>query len=185
MKLVDVADSKSAAGNSVPVRVRSPAPKKQDPMRGPAFLLLVGDRTRTGGSTPARRRACRSATAPSGRLLARRRRSPAPFSSYAESASGDGLAKRVLVPEGRRVRSPQRPEAPKGDLWFDTRPQAGVSERNRPIGAALSAEASVSPDKLHSPQTKKIHESMMHSHRSFAIIVLSQQDNSTTPNRKG
>ena len=28
MKLVDVADSKSAAGDSVPVRVRSPAPRK-------------------------------------------------------------------------------------------------------------------------------------------------------------
>ena len=28
MELVDVADSKSAAGDSVPVRVRSPAPKR-------------------------------------------------------------------------------------------------------------------------------------------------------------
>ena len=31
MELVDVVDSKSTAGDSVPVRVRSPAPKKRHP----------------------------------------------------------------------------------------------------------------------------------------------------------
>ena len=42
-EMVDVADSKSAAGDSVPVRVRSPAPKKQIPIRVSAFLHVEGD----------------------------------------------------------------------------------------------------------------------------------------------
>ena len=37
-EMVDVADSKSAAGDSVPVRVRSPAPKNPDPIWGRDFL---------------------------------------------------------------------------------------------------------------------------------------------------
>ena len=41
-EMVDVADSKSAAGDSVPVRVRSPAPKIWDTPTGyPIFLLPV------------------------------------------------------------------------------------------------------------------------------------------------
>ena len=43
--MVDVVDSKSTAGDSVPVRVRSPAPKKRAP-RGLSFLVS-GRRTRT------------------------------------------------------------------------------------------------------------------------------------------
>ena len=38
--MVDVVDSKSTAGDSVPVRVRSPAPKKQIPIGVSAFLLF-------------------------------------------------------------------------------------------------------------------------------------------------
>ena len=49
MELVDVVDSKSTAGDSVPVRVRSPAPKKQIPVRVSAFLLT--GRTRTAGES--------------------------------------------------------------------------------------------------------------------------------------
>ena len=43
MELVDVVDSKSTAGDSVPVRVRSPAPKKQIPEWVSAFLLCRSD----------------------------------------------------------------------------------------------------------------------------------------------
>ena len=45
MELVDVVDSKSTAGDSVPVRVRSPAPKKQIPIWVSAFLLYRWTRT--------------------------------------------------------------------------------------------------------------------------------------------
>ena len=38
MELVDVVDSKSTAGDSVPVRVRPPAPKRLLPFRAAAFL---------------------------------------------------------------------------------------------------------------------------------------------------
>ena len=41
MELVDVVDSKSTAGDIVPVRVRSPAPKNQIPIRVSAFLVPV------------------------------------------------------------------------------------------------------------------------------------------------
>ena len=37
MELVDVADSKSAAGDSVPVRLRSPAPRK-----APMNVMFIG-----------------------------------------------------------------------------------------------------------------------------------------------
>ena len=40
MKLVDVADSKSAAGDSVPVRVRSPAPRAEDLRRRSSALFF-------------------------------------------------------------------------------------------------------------------------------------------------
>ena len=43
MELVDVVDSKSTAGDSVPVRVRSPAPKKQIPRWGICFFAAVTD----------------------------------------------------------------------------------------------------------------------------------------------
>ena len=43
MELVDVVDSKSTAGDSVPVRVRPPAPKKQIPHSGCLlFCYAVG-----------------------------------------------------------------------------------------------------------------------------------------------
>ena len=45
-EMVDVADSKSAASDGVPVRVRSPAPKNPDPT-GVGIFLLAGRRTRT------------------------------------------------------------------------------------------------------------------------------------------
>ena len=38
--MVDVADSKSAAGDSVPVRVRSPAPRAEDLRRGSSALFF-------------------------------------------------------------------------------------------------------------------------------------------------
>ena len=43
MELVDVVDSKSTAGDSVPVRVRSPAPRRRGPcsVRGGVFFLTV------------------------------------------------------------------------------------------------------------------------------------------------
>ena len=44
MELVDVVDSKSTAGNSVPVRVRPPAPKPENPNPfpiGDGFGFLV------------------------------------------------------------------------------------------------------------------------------------------------
>ena len=40
MELVDVADSKSAAGDSVPVRVRSPAPRAEDLRRRSSALFF-------------------------------------------------------------------------------------------------------------------------------------------------
>ena len=47
MELVDVVDSKSTAGDSVPVRVRSPAPKTAVPLRGAAvFYWLITDGNR-------------------------------------------------------------------------------------------------------------------------------------------
>ena len=52
MELVDVADSKSAAGDSVPVRVRSPAPRAED-LRRRSSALGAGNRTRTGTLSPA------------------------------------------------------------------------------------------------------------------------------------
>ena len=44
MELVDVADSKSAAGDSVPVRVRSPAPRAEDLRR--RFSALFFERVK-------------------------------------------------------------------------------------------------------------------------------------------
>ena len=46
-EMVDVADSKSAASDGVPVRVRSPAPKKERPTGLSFFGANEGDRTRT------------------------------------------------------------------------------------------------------------------------------------------
>ena len=45
--MVDVVDSKSTAGDSVPVRVRSPAPVKERDLLISLFYLLLGNRTRT------------------------------------------------------------------------------------------------------------------------------------------
>ena len=42
MELVDVVDSKSTAGDSVPVRVRSPAPKKKREAKASLFFFAVG-----------------------------------------------------------------------------------------------------------------------------------------------
>ena len=43
MELVDVVDSKSTAGDSVPVRVRSPAPYKDEAMiQFHSFVLICG-----------------------------------------------------------------------------------------------------------------------------------------------
>ncbi len=47
MELVDVVDSKSTAGDSVPVRVRPPAPIKARPQTGPRFYSCCRERTRT------------------------------------------------------------------------------------------------------------------------------------------
>ena len=41
-EMVDVADSKSAAGDSVPVRVRSPAPIRKGRQNASLFLLIIG-----------------------------------------------------------------------------------------------------------------------------------------------
>ena len=49
-KLADAADLKSADGNIVPVRSRSPAPKSTVPLVG-AVLFSVAVRERTGGET--------------------------------------------------------------------------------------------------------------------------------------
>ena len=62
--MVDTRDLKSLAGFCVPVRVRSPAPKNRNAQR--VLRFFCGGRTRTGGSTPVRRRVCRSATAAGG-----------------------------------------------------------------------------------------------------------------------
>ena len=40
MELADVADSKSAGSDTVPVRVRSPAPEKPNALLGIRFLFL-------------------------------------------------------------------------------------------------------------------------------------------------
>ena len=40
MELVDVVDSKSTAGDSVPVRVRSPAPPKRDILSDVSFFIV-------------------------------------------------------------------------------------------------------------------------------------------------
>ncbi len=45
--MVDVVDSKSTAGDSVPVRVRPPAPRKERPQRGRSFLMCEECWTRT------------------------------------------------------------------------------------------------------------------------------------------
>ena len=50
MELVDVVDSKSTAGDSVPVRVRSPAPKYGIPE--PGIPYFIARRTRTVGESP-------------------------------------------------------------------------------------------------------------------------------------
>ena len=42
MELADVVDSKSTGGDTVPVRVRPPAPKKRVPHRGTLFFRSVG-----------------------------------------------------------------------------------------------------------------------------------------------
>ena len=52
MELVDVVDSKSTAGDSVPVRVRSPAPKYGIPHRGVSHIFMpVSRQTRTVGES--------------------------------------------------------------------------------------------------------------------------------------
>ena len=66
MELVDVVDSKSTAGDSVPVRVRSPAPKKLNPCRGWAFFMSTERepeaRVRGAGRAPPGADAARSAS---------------------------------------------------------------------------------------------------------------------------
>ena len=96
-EMVDVADSKSAASDGVPVRVRSPAPKKQIPEPGICFFASWADENPSNCNTPVgccsfparrerhlyflRRRKCKSTSTrrccaseqpPEGRLLASR-----------------------------------------------------------------------------------------------------------------